>query len=41
MVVAMFTGAMSIAKARQDSDALRSCARRLRSMMDLPARAAG
>ncbi|MGY4397299.1 AcrR family transcriptional regulator [Sphingomonas sp. UYAg733] len=39
MVVAMFTGAMSIAKARQDTSALRSCARRLRAMMDLPPRA--
>ncbi|QNA82793.1 TetR/AcrR family transcriptional regulator [Sphingomonas sp. So64.6b] len=36
-VVAMFTGAMSIAKARQDATALRACARRLRRMMGLPA----
>jgi AcrR family transcriptional regulator len=32
-VVAMFTGAMSIAKAEQDAGALRACARALRRMM--------
>lgn len=34
-VVAMFTGAMSVAKADQDAEALRSCARALRRMMDV------
>jgi AcrR family transcriptional regulator len=34
-VVAMFTGAMSIAKAEQDARALRACARALRRMMAL------
>ena len=34
-VVAMFTGAMSIAKAEQDVHALRACARALRRMMTL------
>jgi AcrR family transcriptional regulator len=34
-IVAMFTGAMSIAKAEQDPRALRACARALRRMMEL------
>jgi len=35
MVVAMFTGAMSLAKAEQDPRPLRACARALRRMMGL------
>lgn len=34
-VVAMFTGAMSIAKAEQDAGSLRACARALRRMMSV------
>lgn len=36
VVVALFTGAMSIARAEQNSTALRACAQRLRTMMSLP-----
>lgn len=36
VVVAMFTGAMSIAKAEQRTSALRSCARQLRRLTGLP-----
>lgn len=36
VVVAMFTGAMSIAKAEQKTIALRACVRRLRKMMGAP-----
>lgn len=36
VVVAMFTGAMSVAKAEQNTNALRACAHRLRRMMGLP-----
>jgi len=37
VVVAMFSGALSIAKAEQTTDALKACVPRLRWMMDLPA----
>jgi AcrR family transcriptional regulator len=37
VVVAMFSGAMSIAKAEQTADALKACIPQLRQMMDLPA----
>lgn len=36
VVVALFTGAMSIARAEQNSTALRACVRRLRTIMSLP-----
>jgi AcrR family transcriptional regulator len=37
VVVAMFSGAMSIAKAEQTADALKACVPQLRRMMNLPA----
>ena len=37
VVVAMFSGAMSIAKAEQTADSLKACIPHLRRMMDLPA----